>query len=183
MIMVPSSFKNDYMKYQRQLVYDLSREIILGLDSELTEECPNCFFDQSTQVSSAVRNTDFTGTKTIFEGTPYAVTVTATDFRHTCPICRGKGIFSVPNEKTIMAHVVWELRQDEPASPAGDAAQDKISIKAHSKYYNDFLQAKYFLVDGRKLLVKDYPISRGMGSSTGIVEVLCVTSDSSKEIL
>lgn len=183
MVMVPTSFKKDFLKYQRQLVKDLSREIIIGLDSELSEECPNCFFDYTTGKSSGVKNPDFVGTKTLFQGTIHEITVTAADIRHTCPVCRGEGKFVVPNEKHILAHVTWQLKQDEPATPAGDAAQDKIAIKADSKYYNDFLQAKYYIVDGRKLLPKDYPIIRGMGMAKGIVETLCVTSDSAKEIL
>jgi len=183
MDLVPASFKEEFKKFQKQLVLNLSKDIIIGFDSVLVETCPNCFYDHMSESSDAQYNASFVGTKTLFVGTAYEKIVTSTSFRHLCPVCRGKGILSIPNEKTIKAHVIWELKQESPDSPVGTLEQDLVSLKADSKYFDDFCSAKYFIVDGRTLVGRDYPVPRGMGSIDGIVEIVCATADSSEEIV
>jgi hypothetical protein len=183
MIMVPASFKTAYTKYQKQLILDLSRDITIGLESYLEEDCPNCYFDTMNLGSSATFNDTFIEPITIFAGTTSERTITPISFqRGICPVCRGEGRLSVPNEIIIKARVIWELKQGEPATPVGDAAQDKISLKADAKYFDVVNTALYFIVDGRKILLEDYPIIRSLGGTDGIVEWVCVTSDSSSEI-
>jgi hypothetical protein len=148
------------------------------------ESCPNCFYDIISETSDGQFNTGFVGSTVLFVGTTYERTVYPIPFSHICPVCQGKGNLTIPNEKTIKAHVVWEMRQDQPYTPAGDLMQDTVSIKADSKYYDDLMNAQYLIVDGKKVTTDTTPIIRRMGGpNEGIVEVLCVTVKTSGEAI
>jgi hypothetical protein len=183
MVLVPTQLLKDFTKDQKQLVKDLSRPIVIGMGSLLEEDCPNCFHDFVSGSSTATFS-NFSGTKILFEGTAYSRSVTATPFKQVCPICRGEGKLSVPTEKSIVANYHWEIADGEslPITPVGQEGQHALIIKTDSRYYPDFVNAKYFLVDGVKVVPNSVPIIRVMGTKTdGIVEIVCRTYEQGKE--
>lgn len=182
MSLVPVSFLDEYTKLQKQLVLDLSRDVVIGYASNTEEKCPNCYYDHVTGSSSS-SFTDFAGTITLFSGTAYERSVVATPFRQRCPICSGQGLLKIPNEQTIPIHVIWETTRTDtyPRSEVGFSGQNVVTLKTNSKYYSDFLEAKYFVVDGVTVAPRSTPVIRGMGSSDGIVEIVCETVTTGKE--
>ncbi len=183
MVLVPKQLLKEFTKDQKQLVRDLSRSIIIGTGSLLEEDCPNCFHD-FVSGSSTGTFSNFVGTKTLFAGTAYERVVTATVFKQVCPICRGQGKLSIPTEKTILANYHWEIPDGDsmPITPVGQEGQHALIIKADSKYYSDFVNAKYFIVDGVRVEPSSVPIIRVMGVKTdGIVEIVCRTVEQGKE--
>jgi len=183
MILVPKQLLKDFTKDQKQLVKDLSRPIVIGMGSLLEEDCPNCFHD-FVSGSSTGTFSDFVGTKTLFAGTVYERTVSATPFKQVCPICRGVGKLTVPTEKSILANYHWEVPDGDsmPITPVGEEGQHAIIIKTDSRYYPDFVNAKYFVVDGVRVEPSSVPIIRVMANkTTGIVEIVCRTVERGKE--
>jgi hypothetical protein len=180
--MIPVEFLEDYRRDQKELVFDLSRDIVVGSDP-VTADCPNCYYDGVAGSSSATP-TNFVGSVTVFEGTSEERTYTALSFNNICPICRGKGKLVSANESIIPAHVLWysdKFAKSYPDSPAGYSGQNLIKIKTDSKYYEDFLHAVYFIIDGVRVLPSSTPVIRGMGSDDGIVEMFCKTTEVGKE--
>lgn len=183
-VLVPKSLLKEFTKDQKQLVKDLSRPIVIGMGSLLEEDCPNCFYDIVTK-SSTGEYSNFTGSKILFAGTAYERTVVGTPFtRSICPVCRNDGKFSVPNEKSILANYHWETPDGDslPITPVGQEGQHALIIKTDSRYYPDFVNAIYFLVDGVRVEPSSVPIVRVMGNkTTGIVEIICRTSEIGRE--
>jgi hypothetical protein len=181
--MIDQAFIDEFRKDQKQHVLDLSRNTIIGYGSSIEEECPNCTYDGVAGASGA-SFTSFSGTVTVLEGTPYAKTFEAKSFRRHCPVCGGKGFFSAPNEKTIKAHINWadKDRNSYPNSPVGISGQNTVKIKADSIYYDDFLVATYFKVDGVTVEPITTPVIRGMAAADGIVEIWCGTTDTGKAV-
>jgi len=184
MTLVPTEFLDAFTEDQRQLINDLSRSIKIGL-SPTKEDCPNCYYDGMAGSSAAI-HTSFVGSITVFAGTADERTYTAVPFNNICPICRGKGYLVSSNEKTLSAHVWWysndKVGQSYPDSPVGYSGQNVVKIKSHSDNYSDFKNALYFVIDGVTVLPSSTPVLRGMGTSEGIVEIFCKTSDSSKDV-
>lgn len=183
MVLVPKQLLKEFTKDQKQLVRDLSRPIVLGTGSLLEEDCPNCFHD-FVSGSSTSTFSNFTGTKTLFAGTIHERIVTATTFKQVCPICRGAGKLSIPTEKTILANYHWEVPDGDsmPITPVGQEGQHALIIKSDSNYYSDFVNAKYFIVDGVRVEPSSAPIIRVMSKkTTGIVEIICRTVEQGRE--
>jgi hypothetical protein len=184
MVIVPKQLLKEFTKAQKQLVKDLSRPIVIGAGSLLEEACPNCFYDLTNEASTGTHNTRFTGTQVLFAGTIYERTVSAKAFNQKCPVCKGAGKFIIPTEKSILANYHWEIADGEslPITPVGEEGQHALIIKADSKYYPDFVNAKYFMVDGVKVVPSSVPIIRVMGTKTdGIVEIVCRTYEQGRE--
>jgi hypothetical protein len=183
-VLVPKSLLKEFTKDQKQLVKDLSRSIIIGMGSLLEEDCPNCFYDIITK-SSTGEYSGFTGSKTLFAGTAYERIVNAIPFtKSICPVCKNVGKFSVPNEKSILANYHWETPDGDslPITPVGQEGQHALIIKTDSKYYADFVNAKYFVVDGVRVEPSSIPIVRVMANkTTGIVEIICRTVETGRE--
>ena len=139
--------------------------------------------DCSVGGSSGASFTNFTGSITVFSGTAYEQSFEARSFRQRCPVCKGQGYLSIPNEKTIQSHVHWEVeaRGSLPVSVVGLSGQNTVKIKTDSTHYNDYLRAKYFIVDGVRVEPTSTPVIRAMGKADGIVEMWCKTVDTGKE--
>jgi hypothetical protein len=184
MTLVPPQFIKDFRKAQKQLVLDLSRPILIGLGNSLEEGCPNCFYDGYSGASGATFNTSFIAPTTLFAGTTSERIVNPTPFNRICPVCRGEGKLIVPNEESIMAHITWEVSITDtyPSAPPGDVGQHYVMIKADSKYYDDFVNADYFVVDGVRLETVEIPYIRSIKEADGIVEVLCGTVNATKSL-
>lgn len=180
--MISDSLIDQFRAYQKQHVLDLSRSVTLGFGNTIEEDCPNCTYDQVGGTSGATF-TDFTGSVTLFSGTPYERIFEARSFRQKCPVCGGKGFFSIPNEIIIQAHVHWDTRSSDtyPNSPAGWSGQNQVKIKTDSTHYDDFLRAKYFIVDGVRVEPSSTPVVRAMKTNDGIVEIWCKTVEIGKE--
>lgn len=181
--MIDQSFIDDFRADQKQLVLDLSRDIVLGYGNSVEEDCPNCTYD-SVSDSSGSSFTNFAGTVTVFSGTAYEKTYEAKSFRQRCPICGGKGFLSIPNEVTMKAHVHWEINKEGTyvRTTAGWSGQSAVKIKTDSKYYSNFLQARYFIIDGVRVEPSTPPVIRSMQTADGIVEMWCKTIDTGKEV-
>jgi len=180
--LIPTDFLKNAKDNQRQHVKDMSRDIVIVTGEDLTEDCPNCYYD-TVAGTSAASYTGMTGTITIFSGTAYEQTFEAKNFRQICPVCGGEGVFIVPLTITVQAHVRWGTtgnRQSEVLipSPPGIEGQHKVKLKSHSDYYEDYLNAKYFIVDGINVEADTAPIIRGIGQKDGIVEIWCKTMES-----
>jgi hypothetical protein len=181
--LIPEAFIAEYTEAQKQLIADLSREIVVGFGSSDEVDCPNCRYD-GVSGSSGAQYTAFTGSVVLFAGTPNERTFEAIPFRKVCPVCGGKGFFSVPREESIMAHVKWNAKQPDgtyPDSTVGSEGQDNVRLKTNSLHYEDLLAAKYFVIDGTRVLPYSVPVIRGMQGTDGIVEIWCRTTDSGKE--
>lgn len=179
--MIDRSFIDEFRRDQQQHVLDLSREVVIGFGTTTEEDCPNCTYD-SVGGSSGASFTNFTGTVTVFSGTAYEQTFEAKSFRQRCPVCKGQGYLSVPNEETILSHVYWATDQRGynvtlPNSPVGFSGQNSVKLKATSFYYNDYRKAAYFIVDGVRVEPASSPTIRSMGTDSGIVEIWCRTVD------
>jgi hypothetical protein len=174
--MIDQSFIDEFRADQKELVKDLSRDITLGYGSATEANCPNCTYDFVSGGSGA-SFTNFSGTITLFSGTAYERTYEAKSFKQKCPVCGGVGYLSVPNETIIKAHVFWEIERKGTRvnSPAGWSGQTSVKIKTDSKYHSDFLQAKYFIVDGIRVVPSSTPLIRSMGTADGIIELWCET--------
>ena len=97
--MIDQSFIDEFRQDQKQHVLDLSRDVVIGFGTTTEADCPNCTYD-SIDGSSGASFTNFAGTVTVFSGTAYERTFEAKSFQQRCPVCKGQGYFSVPNEKT-----------------------------------------------------------------------------------
>jgi len=179
--LIPKTFLDDAKKYQRQHVEDMSRDITIVTGEQLTEECPNCYYDTVAGTSSA-SYTGLAGTITLFSGTAYEQVFEAKNFRQICPVCKGVGSFSIPLTVTIKAHISWEDSASQQStlvtSSPGIEGQSRVKIKSHSADYNYYLNAEYFIIDGIELLPDTVPIVRGIGQKDGIVELWCKTRQS-----
>ena len=180
--MIDRSFIDEFRRAQKEHVLDLSRDIVIGFGSTIEEDCPNCTYDSVGGVSGA-SFTNFTGSITVFSGTAYEQTFEARSFRQRCPVCKGQGYFSVPNEKTIKSHVHWYTAAIDSYvnTTAGLSGQNTVRLKTDSAHYEDFLSAKYFIIDGVRVEPVATPVIRSMGTDDGIVEILCRTVDTGKE--
>lgn len=179
--MIDQDFITEFRVAQKEHVLDLSRTITIGLGNTVEEDCPNCSYD-GVSGSSGASFTNFTGTITLFSGTTYEKTFEAKSFKQRCPICGGKGYFSIPNEKPVKAHVHWIIEKTTlPSSPAGKSGQTTVKIKADSLHYSDFLNAKYFIIDGVTVEPSSVPVIRSMQVADGIVEMFCQTISIGKE--
>lgn len=181
--MVPIWFIKDYQKIQKQVISDLSRLVIIGLESELVIDCPNCAGDSVTDLSAGIY-TAFSGSITVFSGTLYERVITTKPFKNRCSICKGIGKLTAPNEINIPCHVQWGPTSAGSILPSvpGLVGQHAVRIKTDSKYYQLFLKAKYFIVDGIKVLPTVPSRNRGFGTLNGIVEVVATTEEASREI-
>lgn len=183
--MIDSSFLDEFRQAQKEHVLDLSRDVVIGFRSTLEEDCPNCTYD-SVGDSSGASFTNFIGLVTVFSGTIYEQTFEAKPFRQKCPICKGVGYFSIPNERIIKSHVYWATDQRGysvtlPITSIGFSGQNSVKLKADSVYYSDYCKAKYFLVDGIRVEPASSPTIRSIGNDNGVVEIWCRTVDEGKE--
>ena len=180
--MIDKSFIDEFRVAQKEHVRDLSRDIVVGFGTTVEEDCPNCTYDSVAGISGA-SFTNFTGSITVFSGTAYEQTFEAKSFRQRCPVCQGQGYLSIPNEKTILSHVHWvvEARGSLPVSVVGLSGQNTVKLKTDSSHYDDYLRAKYFVVDGVRVEPSSTPVIRAMGTANGIVEIWCKTVDTGKE--
>jgi hypothetical protein len=181
--LVPSKFIQQFRKDQKQLVLDLSRSIVVGFDSTMVEQCPNCLYDLASASSGAIFS-NFTGPAILFQGTPQQMTIYPRPFKQKCPVCRGAGKLTVPFEKTIPAHVTWESTDQETivAMPVGSYEHHWVVLKSDSKYYQDFADADYFVVDGVKVVPIAVAFIRAIKVADGIVELTCSTSEVIRDI-
>jgi hypothetical protein len=182
MDVITPEFINQFKEDQQSHVMALSRSITIGFSHDITEDCPNCTYDNVTDASGS-EHTPFSGVITIFSGTAYQRNLTSIAFRLRCPVCGGVGYFSVPNEIAIRAHVVWDTKGKFATylrTPAGQGTQNIVKIKTHSRHYQDFVNAEYFVVDDKKVKPISVPAIRGMKNPEGVVEVYCATTEVGK---
>jgi hypothetical protein len=184
--LVPDSFLYHFRKDQKRMIYDLSQDVVVGFEENLSVNCPNCVGDYINDLSLGL-HTAFSGSVVVFSGTLYERTITPKPFRKRCPVCKGKGVITVPNEKIMRIHVQWNPRDGrwldrDVNTSVGEAGQVKVRLKTDSKYYNDFFHAKYFIINGVKVIPIGPPMNRGMGDDDGIVHILAATEDHDRKV-
>ena len=179
--MIDDDFLAECRTAQKDHIADLSRPITVGFEDTQEVNCPNCTYDGATGSSGAIY-TAFSGTLTLFSGTAYVRTVTATPFNQRCPICKGVGFLYIPNELTIVCHVYWlSAATTYPDSPVGWLGQNTVKLKTNTQHYGYFVRAKYFVVDGVRVTPYTTPITRSVKLTEGVVEIMCRTTEPGRE--
>lgn len=184
-MLIDDPFINEYKAAQRNIIVDLSVDIIVGL-APLEAECPNCRYTRMDNASIASHRS-FVGPITVFSGTSCERTINNTPFRRTCPICKGLGKLQCANEVTIPAMINWDISRFDassdhiPDTPAGLSFQKIIRIKTDINYWDFIYKAKYFLVDGIRFESIQAPYKRGMGGQYGAVVAFLGTTEASYE--
>jgi hypothetical protein len=180
--LIPGGIIKHYEKMMRQVIFDLSKCIIVYTDP-IKYECPNCEWDVVHQKSAGVRRwKPITSCVTIFSGTDYEATYCESDTgfnRSRCPVCHGEGQLIMPDKVSLEALVTWQFTSSATTQgnkfqrpiywPAGLENKHACRIKTHSCHFDLIKNAKHFEVDGYNMLLWNDPNLEGLGGRDGIL--------------
>jgi len=144
--------KKKFKKSWDRLVNGLSRNIYVYL-SDITAECPNCYYDKVNRVSSGVPKSS--------PGDPnYFIT-------GRCPVCYGKGVITSSRKRCISGIVNWDPSGDSLNSltftEAGHEGATLVEVKLDICHLDLIKNSKYVVIDGIKCKLARPPVARGIG--------------------
>ena len=126
-------------------------------------DCPNCYYDHSTDSSTGVHDTSFVS-PTIING----VSIEPKPFtRGRCPVCRGAGKIELENKKIMRAYVRWDPPTDGKGDfeelTLGTEGSNIVMVRTASKNYEAIRGCNYVIIDGVRCELFRPPIIRRAG--------------------
>jgi len=143
-------------------------------------ECPNCFFDKST--NSSTGTCKWTALEANTKQTEYEIVTgpTAT-LRYKffkvgrCPICKGKGFLETPRKVWVEALITWNPGgggNNMSRTPAGSEGATVIELKTDPRFYELFKNCEKVIIDKIECRLAKVPMLRGLGNETVLVVTL-----------
>ena len=175
-VLITPTLRKQFDRTMRQVIADLSICIKL-FNQPISVDCLNCQWDAVHGKSSGT-HTPFSGTTTVFSGTAWQYSFSARTFNRICPICKGEGRLSRPEEEDIPALVTWN-RGSQEFFPAGLDNVLACRIKTDSCYYEKIKDADHFEINEVKMVLFRPPDFHGMGDQDNICVAFLVDANSS----
>ena len=133
-----------------KITQDLSLRSKCVVYTESNNQCPNCFFDPTTNASTGRYR----------PGGPQSFT------GRVCPVCKGKGKIVATAQLQIPANVRWGAKSPQPdmPDPEGFVPIGFARVKAEVKYYDVMSKCTYLMIDNIRCIRYDAPHKRGLQS-------------------
>lgn len=167
--LIPKSIQKEYKKLMNQVVLDLSDSIVVYNPSTIVD-CPNCFYDITSNKSAGVYDTGFVAPVTLFSGTTSEVTIEPQPFdSYMCPVCWGEGKLEATSSTTISALIDFFPEELYAADvkydplPYGRDGKAYIIVKTSEKNYDLLLNCLYIMVNNVRYEKIKPPLYDGVG--------------------
>lgn len=172
--------KRKYKKAIRHIIRDLGRPIEV-IKQPIKHECPNCYFDKTTQTST--NECKWTLSEAIQKQQEYeasgGIGWRFKYFPHgRCPICKGRGYLETIRKVWIDCKVTWAPGSDNDLTftAAGVEGSTIVELKADPKHHKTFKNCRAVVVDGVECKLSNAPIMRGLGNKSVMV-ITAFTTD------
>ena len=178
--------KQRFKRAMRDVVQGLGRQVKITYLVK-KEECPNCFYDKSTN-SSTGRCKWSTPLEARTKQQEYEVSTGNTDLRYKffklgrCPVCKNVGYLAIYKRKWVTCLVNWGYDTNTPVyTQAGLSSSAFVDLKTDPKFLDLFISCISLEVDGVSCKVDGSPAIRGLGNqSVLLVHAIANTKTRSK---
>lgn len=172
--------KERFKRGIQNVVKGLGDEVLV-YKSAIESQCPNCFFDKSTD--SSTNKCKWTALEAYNKQEEYEIETGKSDLKYKffklgrCPVCKGDGMLSTSRKIWINCLITWNPPNNIYTS-AGSETVTVVELKTDPKYQELFNSCKEVFVHGVKCVLSKPPFQRGLGNNS----ILVVTLFSSDKI-
>lgn len=161
----------------RDLINSLSRPVAVYSEPTKTE-CPNCFFDKTTNLSTGVCK--WTAIEALNKQNEWIVAGNTTVMykyfvRGRCPICKGVGFLTEDIITYVDCVINWNSTNDTTQTSAGREGSNIVKLKTEPANFELFITSTKLIIDGVTCKLARPPILNGIGG-THIMNLVAYTS-------
>ncbi len=167
--------KARYKKIVGSLINDLSKAVEV-FKKPLKNECPNCYFDKTTNTST--NTCRWTLPETLQKQQEYVnsggIGIRYKFFsKSRCPICKGKGFLEVFRKQWVNCKVTWNPldTSDFLVGPSGIDTKLLVELKTDPKYLQLFSTCDTIKIGDISCKLYKPPIVRGLGNDSILVVI------------
>lgn len=172
-IKLPKKVKEQYQKAIREFVVDGLGSTVMVYKQPLKAECPNCFYDTTTNKST--NTCKWTLPEAIQKQNEH-IASGGIGVRYKyfsvgrCPICKGIGYLETVRKTPVKCAVTWNPKGTGEntivSTVAGSTNSTIAELKTLPKYFDLFKNSLKVIVDGIECKVAAIPILRGLGGQS-----------------
>ena len=179
---LPKKVKDQYQKAIREFVVGGLGGNVVVYRQPLKSECPNCFYDGTTNKST--NTCKWTLPETIQKQNNY-ITNGGIGIRYKffsvgrCPICRGIGYLETVRKTSIKCAITWNPKgtgeNTTVSTAAGSVGSTIAELKTLPKHFDLLKDCLKIIVDGIECKIIAIPILRGLGGQSLAVVTVYTT--------